>query len=374
MITLNANIKLQASLIELLSEKTSFYYNNISGELPLNEQKVCENPFIIGVSKLGDGSTFCDKVDYYIGKSSNSSGTFDNDYKFEIEIKTDESYVIIDFDTVNNRHPNTLIVKAKKVNDNVITCNNSSIVIPLSGSSDNTYTIVIDTWNTPNYPIVISGIYTNVELTFDKTNISDCDFSRTFKGTDYIASYGLISNNGSITIQDRNGIVLDLLTNNALKEKSNAKIIISLKNSLAKNKYCKIATFYINHINYNKLNNECTISFYDKLSILQSSSFSLYVNPFNFYETIKNGKVSEIYDYIVENYNEILLNNYGFEMVKFSNLDKKTQDIMSNIIISIPFLKEDTFWNNLSKISQVCGLYFYMDVDNNLTCCYTMWR
>lgn len=374
MITLNANIKLQASLIKLLSKETSFYYNNISGELPLNTKVKAKNPFIIGVSRLGDGTTFCDKVNYYIGKASNDSGTFDDNYKFEMRIMTDVYFVIIDFDTVNNRHPNTITIKANGTTDNVITCNSSSCVIPLSGSKDNTYTIVIDNWNTPKYPIVISGIYTDEELVFNKTNIISCDFSRNSRGIDYVVSYGLISNTGSITIKDKNGRILELLKNNALKETSNTKIIISLENSLAKNKQYKIATFHIESIDYNKLNNECTISFYDKLSDLQNISFSLYVNPFNFYETIKNGKMSEIYDYIVNNYNKVLFDYCGFEMVKFSSLDKKTQNILSNTIINIPFLKEDTFWNCLTKISQVCGLYFYMDVDNNLTCCYAMGR
>lgn len=374
MITLNANIKISGSLIELLSDKSSFYYNSISGELPLNEQKECKNPFIIGASKLGDGSTFYDKLDYYIGKSSNNSGNFDDDYKLEIKIKTDISYVIIYFDTVNNRHPKTLTVKGKNIEDNEITCNNSSMVVPLNNSKDNTYTIVIDNWNAPNYPIIISGFSTEKELNFDKSNIISCDFSRNSRSNNYIVSYGLISNNGNITIQDKNNEIGDLLENNILQDEKNRKIIISLNNSLSKEKNRKLATFFIETFDYNKLSKELSISFGDKLTMLQEVKLSLYVNPLNFYETITNGKVSEIYEFIVEKNNTTLLDKCGFKMVEFSNLDTKTQNILSNTIIHIPYLEEDTFWNCLVKISQVCGLYFYMDIDNNLTCCYTNGR
>ena len=80
MITLTAKINLLSgdnSKLQLGSDNLSG--NNISRDLSkvVGVKKDGSNPFIIGASKLGDGSTFSNGVDYFIGDHlSNENGDF----------------------------------------------------------------------------------------------------------------------------------------------------------------------------------------------------------------------------------------------------------------------------------------------------------
>lgn len=115
MITLTAKINLLSgdnSALSLGSDNLSG--NNISSDLSgiVGFKKQGSNPFILGASKLGDGSTFSGKVGYYIGdrpsikKEVDGVGIFENPYQMEISNKkTDLKSLTFSFDTVNNRHP-----------------------------------------------------------------------------------------------------------------------------------------------------------------------------------------------------------------------------------------------------------------------------
>ena len=70
MITLTAKINLLSGDNKALSlGSDNLSGNNISSNLSgiVGVKKNGRNPFIIGASKLGDGSTFSDGVDYFIG-------------------------------------------------------------------------------------------------------------------------------------------------------------------------------------------------------------------------------------------------------------------------------------------------------------------
>lgn len=113
MITLTAKINLLSGDNKALSlGSTDLSGNNISSNLSgiVGVKKNGRNPFIIGASKLGDGSTFSDGVDYFIGDQlSDNNGNFLNKYEIEIigsKIKT----ITLSFDNHNNRFPKSITI------------------------------------------------------------------------------------------------------------------------------------------------------------------------------------------------------------------------------------------------------------------------
>ena len=126
--------------------------NDISSSIGsiLGVKKQPRNPFIIGASKVGDGSTFSSGEDYFIGSwRSNESGQFPTPYQLTISGE-DIDTLTIQFDTLNNRHPNRIWVNNVEYRDDdpIFTINNL-------GGVDEVIITFVD-WNTPNYPLVIT--------------------------------------------------------------------------------------------------------------------------------------------------------------------------------------------------------------------------
>ena len=111
MITLTARIDLISWGKNDLSIQTNdLSINNISSDIQaiLCSKKQGSNPFIIGASKLGDASTFSDKVDYFIGKrQSNQNGKFDTPYRLTIS-GTEIKSLTIEFDNMGRKCYNTI--------------------------------------------------------------------------------------------------------------------------------------------------------------------------------------------------------------------------------------------------------------------------
>ena len=114
MITLTAKINILSGDNKALSlGSNNLSGNNISGDLSkvVGGKTKGSNPFIIGASKLGDGSTFSDGVDYFIGNQlSDDNGNFATPYKIEINSEKPLNSLTFAFDKVNNRHPNKIKV------------------------------------------------------------------------------------------------------------------------------------------------------------------------------------------------------------------------------------------------------------------------
>ena len=162
MITLTAKINLLSGNNKALSlASTNLSGNNISSKLSdiVGVKKQGSNPFIIGASKLGDGSTFSDGVDYFIGDQlSDKNGYFETPYDIVINCPTTLTAFEISFDKINNRHPAKIFVDGKEyINDDA--------VFTVSVLSGDTHRITIDNWNSPKYPLVITGIMWKCRLT-----------------------------------------------------------------------------------------------------------------------------------------------------------------------------------------------------------------
>lgn len=116
MITLTAKINLLSNKqsLELADLIYDTNENNISKPLSevigkkSKETQQGDNPFIIGYSKTGDGSAFCDGVDYFITKRICS-----NDNPYYITIKSDSAIKALNvvFDKANLRFPKSMEVR-----------------------------------------------------------------------------------------------------------------------------------------------------------------------------------------------------------------------------------------------------------------------
>lgn len=362
MITLTAQINLisddNGSLNSVSSE---LFGNNISSvwQSIRGVKSQGSNPFIIGASKLGDGSTFSDKVDYFIGSQlSDDNGEFQPPCEITVNGNNIKSLTIA-FDTVNNRHPNTIkIDDAEYVDDDAIFTISD---LP----SANTHTITIDNWNAPKYPLVITGIYVEISIDIDYRNLISLNRSITYRADNKLPSYGIISNTGNLEFNDLNGEIRDYAEQMLLT--SDLKVVIKLNNTLTNTKE-QVGIFETETWDYDNDNRSVSVSLKDDLEEWQD----IQVKGFNFdprkpFETITDGKMSNVYRWLQDKTRTP--EKYG--MFKFEQLDAKTQEILENTIVQYPVLEDGTLWEQWTKLCQVCGLYIYKNGFGNTVCTYT---
>ena len=349
MITLTARIDLISRNNGTLGGiTTNLSKNNISGEIGavLGVKKQVENPFIFGASVFGDGSMFCDSVDYYIGDvSSNESGFFETPYVFTISGNQINS-ITLAFDTANDRHPNTISVDGVVYNDD-------DAIFTMQLEKADIHTITIDNWNSPNFPLVLSGVYINISINVD--NRSLIALSREiFDRSDYkLPSYGIISNVGELEFNDLNGEIRDYAEQMLLT--SDLKVYIYLNNTLSKTTK-QIAEMETRDWDYDNDNRSVSVSLKDDLEEWQD----IYVetidyDPRNPNQVLENGTMKDLYNWL-QHWSKTPVK---YNMLTFNQLSETTQNILKNTKIIYPVLESGTLWQQWQKLCEVCGLYIY---------------
>lgn len=367
MITLTAKINLisddNGSLNSVSSELLG---NNISSDWQSikDVKSHGSNPFIIGASKLGDGSTFSDKVDYFIGSQlSDDNGEFQPPCEITVNGYNIKSLTIA-FDTVNNRHPNTIKI------DNVEYADDDAIFTISNLPSANTHTITIDNWNAPKYPLVITGIYVEISIDIDYRNLISLNRSITYRADNKLPSYGIISNTGNLEFNDLNGEIRDYAEQMLLT--SDLKVKITLNNTLA-NTHEQVGIFETETWDYDNDNRSVSVSLKDDLEEWQD----IQVKGFNFdprnpFKTIIDGKMSNVYRWLQgRDENGKPRTPQKYEMLPFEQLDTKTKEILERTTIEYPLLENGTLWQQWQKLCEVCGLYIYKNNEGKTVCTYT---
>ena len=367
MITLTARIDLISGNNGTLSGITSnLSGNNISSEIGaiLGSKSQGSNPFILGASKLGDGSTFSGNVDYFIGNTQSSeSGVFTTPYTLTIS-GTDITSLTIEFDKVNNRHPNTIKI------DNVEYADDDAIFTIGNLPSANSHEITIDNWNSPNYPLVIMGIYVEISIDINYRNLISLNRSIAYRGDNKFPSYGIISNTGNLEFNDLDGEIRDYAEQMLLT--SDLKVEITLNNTLAK-KHEQVGIFETRDWNYDNDNRSVSVSLKDDLEEWQDIQVQGFdYDPREPFKIIADGKMSNVYKWLQgqdENGNYRTPEKY--QMLTFEQLDTKTQEILEKTTIDYPLLENGTLWVQWQKLCQVCGLYIYKNNEGQTICSYT---
>jgi hypothetical protein len=361
MITLTARIDLisgnNGALSSLLSNLSG---SNISSEIGaiLGVKKQVANPFIFGVSKFGDGSTFSDTVDYFIGgQSSNEKGEFSTPYDLTISGANIKSFTIA-FDTANNRYPYYVFIDGEKyANDDAIFTAN----VP----NANVHTIKIDNWNSPNYPLVITGIYVDISIDIDYRNLIALNRNITYRGDNKLPSYGIISNTGNLEFNDIDGEIKDYAEQMLLS--SDLKVTINLNNTLKKASQ-QLGVFETETWDYDNDNRSVSVSLKDDLEDWQDIHIEgLNYDPRNPFAILRNGSMEDLYRWLQDS----RITPQKYKMLPFEELDGKTRNILKNTTISYPLLKQDTLWEQWQKLCEVCGLYIYKNNEGKTVCVYT---
>lgn len=365
MITLTAKIDLISDDSGTLGGVSSnLFGNNISSEIGAIKgvKSQGSNPFILGASKLGDGSTFSDSVDYFIGGvASNENGVFETPYEITIS-GTDITSFTIAFDTTNNRHPNTIKV------DNVEYADDDAIFTISNLPSANSHTIIIDNWNTPNYPLVITGIYVEISINIDYRNLISLNRSINYRSDNKLPSYGVISNTGNLEFNDLDGEIKDYAEQLLLT--SDLNVVITLTNTLAKIDE-QVGVFQTENWDYDNDNRRVTVSLKDDLEEWQDIYVEgITIDPRKIYDE----PLSYIYNYLWEiTSNRTYGSKIGkgnYNMLALGELDQDTQNVLNNVYTKYPLLNSGNLWQQWTKLCQVCQLHIYKDNQGIIVCRY----
>lgn len=343
MITLTAKINLLSANNGDLSLNSSqnISLNNVSGELTnvVGEKLTYDSPFLLGCSNLGKGEKFVAenlKKTYFISKQlSDDNGNFSSQPSILLNDKN-SSYnnLTIAFDTVNNRHPNKITV------DGIEYFDDDAIFTVANLPKKSVHTIVINDWNTPNAPIVITGIYVNLEINIDNKNIISISGSLFDRSDLKLPSFGIISNKGEIEFNDISGEIRDYAEQGFLN--SGLTCEIKLKNTLVDGAEETTSIFKTDEWSYDNDKKKVSISVKDDIEKLQ------YINVSEIYykrQELEKKPLSWWYDFL---YSKTKLN--GFNMLSFKELDEKTKSVLNAIIIDSPYINASSLWSAWVKI------------------------
>lgn len=357
MITLTAKISIftgDNGVIENVTCNTAG--NNISSEISAvigRSDIVGSNPFLFGVSKLGDGSTFtADKVNYFIGsKLSNEYGEFAEPYVLTLMGSNIKAVTIV-FDTFNGRHPNKIIIDGKEfTDDDPIFSVADQVNLDFWNDNETTHTIEISSWNTPNYPVVIQGIYiTPTSLEINRRNIISIDRSIIDRSDLKLPSWGIISNGGSIEFNDANGEVRDYAEQGFLQE--GQKVEIFLNDTLSKLTQ-KIGEYYTSEWDYDNNNRVVRVSVQDRLMQWQERNTN--ASPYDPNKPISKNMLSI--------YTDLALESSGSNLLTIKEIDETTKTVLENIYVQYPTREAGTLWSQWQKFCTACQCYMY--VNNN---------
>lgn len=359
MITLTAKINLLSDKKGTLTAIGNENGNNISSEIRnvLGKQITnVNNPFILGASKLGDGSTLSGKVNYFIGnRPSNENGKFNSSYNIYVSGKN-ITVLNIAFDTVNNRHPNNI-----RCNGVIYADDDAIFTITNLGAGG---TIYIDNWNTPLYPLVITGIYVNISIDIDYRRLISLGRDITYRGDNKLPSYGIISNTGNLEFNDLNGEIKDYAEQLLLK--SGLKVVIMLNNTLTNN-YQQVGIFETETWDYDNDNRSVSVSLKDDLEEWQDIQVQGFdYDPRNPNFVLTEGTMADLYSWLWDR------TPSKYQMKSYSSLDNITKQILATTHIDYPMLKSGTLWEQWQKLCEVCELYIYKDNQGNTICTYTI--
>lgn len=374
MITLTAKINLLSGDNSALSlGSTDLSGNNISSKLSdiVGVKRKGGNPFILGVSKLGDGSTLSDGEDYFIGDQlSDDSGNFSIEYVFSISNKNGENITSLTFafDIINGRHPKNIYIDGKEYVDD------DAIFTVANLENSTTHIIRIENWNTPNCPLVITGIYAEVSIEIDRRNLISISRSIFDRSDLKLPNWGIISNTGKIEFNDTNGEIRDYADQLLLE--SGLKCEIFLNNTLA-NAQERIGLFETGKWDYDNDNRFVSVSLKDYLEEWQEINVPLVEydprnpesKPFSwFYEYL--WKLTSNRPSYVNEKGETIISKGNYNMLSIVDLDYKTRNILTTTYIQYPLLESGSLWQQWTKLCQVCQLHIYKDNNGVVVCRY----
>lgn len=351
MITLSAYIDVTLGKAGTITNATTTVEgNNISNDITglVGDKVYGNNIFLLDVSPLDNGSTFSSEIEnYYIGSElANGNGVFANPYQITLNGSKIKNFTLV-FDTYNNQHPTSITVDG-------VEYENDDNIFTVSVQSSNSHKIVIDNWNTPNYPLRIQGIYLELGIEVNKQNIESLSRNSTDRSDYKFPSWGIISNTCEIEFKDLNGEILDYIEQDLLVQGLSCKVFI---NDTLNNKKQQIGEYYADQWNYDNDNRVVKVSLKDDLEEWQSINVEeISYDPRSVEHKNLEWFYKQLYSKTPTKYN----------MQDFNSLDKATRDILSNTWVVYPMLKAGSLWRQWNKLCQVSQSHIKKE-DNGTT-------
>lgn len=360
MITLTARINLINSNSEGRFDNAEAWtppinISNVSyetaGNVPIGNPAIVGNPFLIGLSKLGGGDTYSGNVNYYIGSEfSDEYGHFEIEQIIYLEdfFETVSAFTIC-FDKQNGRFPHSIKVDGVTYTDDDA---NYSITI----TPDARHYIKINDWNTPYYPVVISGIFVDLSIELDYNQITGVSREIRERSDVSAPSFGVLSNGGELEFSDFDGEFLDYVEQNILK--SGVEVIVKLNNTIS-GMSKQIAKLYVDDVSYDVDNKVVSLSLKDGIEKLQN----LFNVGFSCNPEYYSGKTFlSIYQSIKEGVEE-----NGIPVQDISDLDNDTVELLSENYLKIPLTSAGkSVWSILQEFGEATMAHFYVGNDGEL--------
>jgi hypothetical protein len=321
--------------------------NNVSAEIDeiVTDTINGSNLFILGASKLGDGSTYANSVKSFIGGvTSNGYGDFITPYVITIQGESINTFTIV-FSTARNSYPTTINVDGTDYA-------NDSPHFTVSGLAETpTHTITISNWSEPNYPLMVQAIYSELYIVINSRNMLSMTRTIMERADNERPSWGIISNAGNIEFKELDDEIQAYIQDEVITQGLSCKIFI--KDTLSGVEE-KVADFYTDTWDYNAEDKVISVSLKDDLEEWQDILCAEY--PLQEAMTIY-----DIYEYLLTLTPEKFKSSNGsFEV------DEQTRNYLQSITCSYPYLESDNLWQQWQKFCEACGLYIYKNSHNEV--------
>ena len=296
-----------------------FNGGNVRGS-SIESPNVGAKPFIIGVSKIGDGSQLLSGYNGYISRMlSNADGTCD--FTMTINGENIDNFTI-HFDKVVNEYATEIYIDdVKYVNDDTH--------FFMNVTNQNSHTVRFTKWSKGNSNIRFTAITIGLTLTFDKFNglLSFVRGSQSMQDNT-LPTYGAISQYGSVRIADYTNEIQDIEQLNMLK--SGLKIKLYLDNEL-------VGDYLFD--TFDKDGQIYDIQLTDE--IIKWNDISLDGT------LVQNDKTAlDLYSFLISQYTE----------AKYEDISQSNNEYLSNIKIKYYYLEKGTLfeqWNKFCDITQM---------------------
>ena len=314
------------------------------------------NPFILGRSILGTNAKYTKQLPYYIGSElANASGNFKSTYT--IQARGDNlAAIVIVFDKENHRHPNTVTVDG-----NIFIDDDPQFEIPLTETSS-LHTIQISNWNTPNEPLIITGIYADINIEINNTNLVSFRSNIMDRESKDYPSYGIISNSANLDFADFDQSALDLIQQKILHSGITVTTWIENEEAGTTEQICEME---IRELTYENNNRQVQVTLKDNLESMQDIN----VPSIDYDPRYPQSQTAEWYYRYLYNIT-VDLNKYN--IIQFDDLDADTKSILTKTSIQYPLLESGSLWDSWDKLCQLCLLHMYIDNNNVVTIKYSV--
>lgn len=364
MIKLEARIKLFDSDDGVINNAQIDHNNNISwpiytanssfGKIVGREEKQ-SRPFLLGKTPLIGGVDaeipktpemylFKDKVTYFIGNLvSQADGTFPNGDKYTITIygETINAITLI-FDKDGEVWPTEVVA-------NHITYANDDATLTIGNLGGvSTLLIEISELNKPNEGLILTGVYIDVTILVDETNLDSFTYSIYDRDSNDEPSYGIISNSGTLSFVDSTGEILDYITNRMITK--DLSVNISVINTTQKKTELFISA-KTSSWEYDNNNFVVTVTLNDELEDLQNITYPGF--PYDEMLIMASNIYNDIMSFVPP--------SFGFPA--FQELPDNVQSRLLSGLVS-PYMESCSVWDALDGLCKTLGIRIYKEKSN----------